>query len=125
MGFNKMLFGKENSDIMKFTYILVCLSLIFLFTADMGTEFNPPDKDTPTHYYGTPRPDPSRVIDYYDHVEQRFRYMDEKKQITITPSHEPQAVYRKSRKHRLFDELTEEVKDELRDEIEMEMDYWE
>jgi hypothetical protein len=125
MGFNKMLFGKENKDIMKVTYILICFSILFYLTADIGTQFNTGGSDSATHYYSVPRPDPSRQIDYFDHVEQRFRYMDERKPPTQVKSPEPRVVHRKSRRHQLFDKLMDEVRDDIKDDLMMEMDVWE
>lgn len=122
MSFKQFLFGKESSDIMRATYVIICLSVLFFFTADLGTDFNPPENDTPTHYYSVQRPDPTRQIDYFDHAEQRFRYMDERKPSTQVRSPEPRAVRRTPRRHRLFDELMDEVKEDIRDEIIMDMD---
>ena len=108
----------NNDDAFKYIAgALVALIIIGSLADYIGSDFNPPGTDTQTHYYGIPKSDPNRVVDYFDYKKMEYIYMDEKKDYgTVTPRN-PVIIHR-SKRHRLIDELIDEIKADIEMDLE-------
>ena len=120
MSFRRMLSNNEPKEVtLLLGIIFIFLIAISILMEDSG--FTDSSMDTPTHFYNTPRPDPSREIDYFDHSTQTFKYKDERR-VEPARQHEPRTIYRRTKQQRLMDDWVDALKDDIMDEVEMDID---
>ena len=119
MSFKRMLSENSPKEVILFIILVVIFMVAISIIMEDG-DFVESSMNTSTHYYNTPRPDPSREIDYFDHEAQVFRYKDER--VIEIPRNEPRIIYHRTKQQRLMDEWVKALRDDIRDEIEMDLD---